>query len=224
MGKLTDNQFLFGFEGRINRAKYWYALFASMTFCMVFMGLAAFVISLIFGATVKSIHVQLGEVFGIPKSLPFSATFSGVDSETSALVTLLFYIAATPIFVIGIWFLFATTIKRLHDRDKSGWWIIIFFAAPALLGRLVDRIDGESFVATGFAITLAVAALSLYAWGFVELLFLKGSREPNRFGPDPLARAIPDRSWSARSDQHIELKFVPPGAGPPPGPHVMRGT
>jgi uncharacterized membrane protein YhaH (DUF805 family) len=215
MGKLTDNQFLFGFEGRINRAKYWYALFASMAFCLVFMGVAAFSISLIFGATVKSVHVELVEVFGIPKSLPFSATFSGADSETSALVTLLFHIAATPIFVIGIWFLTATTIKRLHDRDKSGWWIIVFFAAPALLGRLVDRIDGESFVATGFAISLAVAAVSLHAWGFVELLFLKGTREPNRFGSDPLAPVIPAPLAAARWDQQDELEFVPRRASPP---------
>jgi uncharacterized membrane protein YhaH (DUF805 family) len=221
MGKLTDNQFLFGFEGRINRAKYWYALFASMSFCLVFMGMAAFVISLIFGASVKSVHVELVEVFGIPKSLPFSATFGGADSKTSALVTLIFHIAATPIFVIGIWFLVATTIKRLHDRDKSGWWIFVFFAAPALLGRLVDRIDGESFVATGLALSLAYAALGLHAWGFVELLFLKGMREPNRFGPDPLARAIPDRPAAARWDQHSELEFVPHSAGSSP-PAVRR--
>jgi uncharacterized membrane protein YhaH (DUF805 family) len=221
MGKLTDNQFLFGFEGRINRAKYWYALFASMCFCLVFMGVAAFAISQIFGASVKSVHVQLVEVFGIPKSLPFSATFSGADPETSALVTLLFNIAATPIFVIGIWFLTATTIKRLHDRDKSGWWIIIFFAAPALLGRFADRIDSDSFVATGFAISFGVAAVSLHAWGFVELLFLKGMRGPNRFGPDPLAPALPAAPAAVRWDQQNELEFVPHRANPSP-PAVGR--
>jgi uncharacterized membrane protein YhaH (DUF805 family) len=31
----TSNAFLFSFEGRINRAKYWYALCASMISCLV---------------------------------------------------------------------------------------------------------------------------------------------------------------------------------------------
>jgi uncharacterized membrane protein YhaH (DUF805 family) len=220
MGKLTSNQFLFGFEGRINRAKYWYALFASMCFCIVFMGVAAFAISQIFGASVKSVHVGLVEVFGIPKSLPFSATFSGADPETSALVTLLFNIAATPIFVIGIWFLAATTIKRLHDRDKSGWWIIVFLIVPALLNGLADRLNDESYVIMILSGSLAYAAFAFSAWGFVELLFLKGMREPNRFGPDPLAPALPAAPAAAHWDQHSEMEFIPHSANP--SPPVLR--
>ena len=220
MGKLTDNQFLFGFEGRINRAKYWYALFASMIFCLVFMTVAAFAIGHIFGAAIKSVQVELLGVFSTPPKPPFSADFGNADPETSALVTRLFYIAATPIFVIGVWFLAATTIKRLHDRDKSGWWILVFFLAPALLGIVVDRIDDDSYVATAFALSLAYAAFGLKAWGFVELLILRGTYEPNRFGPDPLAPIDTEPRW----DQQSELTFVPPSAGPPPGPHVMRGT
>jgi uncharacterized membrane protein YhaH (DUF805 family) len=224
MGKLTDNQFLFGFEGRINRAKYWYALFASMMFCLVFMAVAAAGIGVIFGATVKSVHVEILGVFANPPSFPFSATFSNAAPETSALVTLIFHIAATPIFVIGIWFLAATTIKRLHDRDKSGWWIIVFFIAPAVLGNIVERIDDGSYVTTALALSLAYAAFSLKAWGIVELMFFRGTSGPNRFGPDPLAPAIPAPPAAAHWDQQSELKFVPPSAGPPPGPHVMRGT
>jgi uncharacterized membrane protein YhaH (DUF805 family) len=220
MVKLTDNQFLFGFEGRINRAKYWYALFASMIFCLVFMAVAAFAIGHIFGAAIKSVHVELLGVFSTPPTPPFSADFGNADPETSALVTRIFYITATPIAVIGIWFLAATTIKRLHDRDKSGWWILVFFLAPALLGNIVGRIDDESYVATALALSLAYAAFSLKVWGVVELLFLRGTHEPNQFGPDPLAPIDTKPRW----DQQSELEFVPPSAGPPPGPHVMRGT
>ena len=45
MDKLTDNRFLFSFEGRINRFKYWYALFASGIFCLVLLLLLAFVVT-----------------------------------------------------------------------------------------------------------------------------------------------------------------------------------
>jgi uncharacterized membrane protein YhaH (DUF805 family) len=218
MGKLTDNQFLFGFEGRINRAKYWYALFASMMFCLVFMAVAASGIGAIFGATFKTVHVELLGVFGYPPSLPFRADFGNADPETSALVTRIFYIAATPIAVIGIWFVAATTIKRLHDRDKSGWWILVFVIAPALLGNIVDRIDDESYLATAFALSLAYAALGLKAWGIVDLLFFGGTSGPNRFGSDPLAPAIPESPAAMQWDQQSELEFVPNRAGPSPGP------
>jgi uncharacterized membrane protein YhaH (DUF805 family) len=220
MDKLTDNQFLFGFEGRINRAKYWYALFASMISCLVFMLALAFAIGIVFGAHVTSVAIQFFKIFGNPPSFPFSASFSGADPETAALISLLFHIAGTPISVVAIWFLTATTIKRLHDRNKSGWWIVAFFIAPALLGNLVDRLDDESYV----AFALALVAFGFYAWGFVELLFFKGKSGPNRFGPDPLAPAMPETPVAEHWDQHSELEFVPHSAGPPPGPHVMRRT
>jgi uncharacterized membrane protein YhaH (DUF805 family) len=220
MDKLTDNQFLFGFEGRINRAKYWYSLFASMTFCLVFMAAAASAIGVIFGAAVKSVHVHIFDVFGNPPSFPFSASFGNADTATAALITLIFHVAGTPIFVIGIWFLAATTIKRLHDRNKSGWWIVAFLIAPALLGSIVERLDDESYAATA----LALAAFGLNAWGFIELLFFRGTSGPNRFGPDPLAPVIPDAPAPAHWDQHSELEFVPHSASPSPGPHVKRGT
>jgi uncharacterized membrane protein YhaH (DUF805 family) len=220
MGKLTDNQFLFGFEGRINRAKYWYAVLASVVFCIVFMAIEASVIGAIFGATVRSIDVNFLGAFGSPLSLPFSARFDNVAPETSALVTVIFYIVATPIAVIGICFIAATTIKRLHDRDLSGWWSIVFLIAPGLLSNLVDRIGHASYLASAFTLPLAVAAFCLKIWGTLELMFFSGTSGRNRFGPDPLAPAEPQPRW----DQQSELTFVPPSAGPPPGPHVMRGT
>lgn len=218
MDKLTDNQFLFGFEGRINRAKYWYAFFASMMSCLVFMLALAFAIAVIFGAHVKSVHIHFIDVFGNPPSFPFSASFSDADPETMAIISLLFHVAGTPIFVVGLWFLTATTIRRLHDRNKSGWWIVAFFIAPALLGSTVDRLDDESYAA------LALVVFGVYTWGFVELLFFRGTRGPNRFGPDPLAPVIADTPVATRWDQHSELEFVPHSASPSPGPHVKRET
>ena len=52
MDKLTDIRLLFSFEGRINRVRYWYALFASGIFCLVLLLQVAFVIGGILGADV----------------------------------------------------------------------------------------------------------------------------------------------------------------------------
>ena len=71
MDKLTDNKFLFSFEGRINRFKYWYALFASGIFCLVLLLLVAFVIGGILGADVRSIHIQ-GHVLDVFRILRLS--------------------------------------------------------------------------------------------------------------------------------------------------------
>jgi uncharacterized membrane protein YhaH (DUF805 family) len=69
-------------------------------------------------------------------------------------------------------------IKRLHDRDKSGWWLLVFFLLPAVLSGLGTTI--------GFAILFSLASLAVSIWGVVELGFLRGSAGPNQYGPDPL--------------------------------------
>lgn len=126
--------------------------------------------------------------------------------------------AGTPILIFGIWFLAATTIKRLHDRNKSGWWIIAFFVAPALLNGIADALDDSNA-----EVALLLVSVSLNLWGCFELLFRKGTSGPNRFGPDPLAPAIPGRNGAPQWDQSSELEFVPLSASPSPGPHVKRG-
>src|SRR5262245_52471631 len=78
---------------------------------------------------------------------------------------------------------FAIGVKRLHDRNRSGWWIVLFYVVPAVLGGAGKGTDGD--LAQGI---LGLATLVLSIWGLVELGFLRGTRGPNRFGPDPLQR------------------------------------
>jgi uncharacterized membrane protein YhaH (DUF805 family) len=213
---LTSDEFLLSFEGRINRAKYCYALYVGMISCLVrlvFLVFFVFALDAIFGASVKSVHFNIDDIFNDPPSLPFRVSFGG--SGSAWLASLLFYAAATPILVFAIRLLAATTIRRLHDRNKSGWWIVPFFIAPGLLGKVGDWL-GDSYPAD----LLMLIALSL--WGLVEMC-LRGTTGPNRFGPDPQApahrspRAVPN--W----DQLRELEFVRRGAGPSPASHVKRG-
>ena len=204
----TSNTFLFSFEGRINRAKYWYALFASSAACLVFLSILAFAIGHIFGAGIKSINVDFNEVLTKFPSLPFSVGFR--DAAPSPAATVLIYVMGTPIFVLGAWFLAATTVKRLHDRDKSWWWIVPFLIAPGLLDRLWDWIDNPTA-----ALVVSAIAFGLTVWCIVEMLFRRGTRGPNRFGPDLLAPADPSDTrpgW----DQQRELEFVPQRGGPLP--------
>jgi uncharacterized membrane protein YhaH (DUF805 family) len=185
---------LFSFEGRINRAKYCYVSFASLCsylFFFVFMAVLAWALGGIFGVT--SVNVHIFPLFS------FHASFRDVSPASSAaLLYPLFYAAQTPFLVIGMWFLAATTIKRLHDRNKSGWWMVPFYVAPSLLYKLLYWLD----IPLTVALIVGALGFGLALWGFVELFWLKGTPGPNRFGPDPLAPAAPvdtRRRWDQRS-------------------------
>jgi uncharacterized membrane protein YhaH (DUF805 family) len=179
----TSNEFLFSFEGRINRAKYWYAAFASMISCAVFLGILAFALAAIFDDRVKSVYLDLHNIIGDPPSFPFHAGFANTGPAPT-LVPILFHVLGMPIFIAGMWFVTAATVKRLHDRNRSGWWMIPFFIVPPLFNRFDDLL-GDSWIV--FFLGLVVFVLSI--WSFVETFCLRGTRGPNRFGPDPLASA-----------------------------------
>ena len=68
-----------------------------------------------------------------------------------------------------LWVYFATSIKRLHDRDKSGWWMVPFFVVPGLYNQFEDRLPDSYFMMLP---TLIVSAL--YVWGFVEMYLPEG--------------------------------------------------
>ena len=78
-----------------------------------------------------------------------------------------------------IWPAVAVGVKRLHDRDKSGWWLLLFYFLPGVFGMLDDMLGGT--------IVLGAVSLAISVWALVELGFLRGTVGPNRYGPDPLA-------------------------------------
>jgi uncharacterized membrane protein YhaH (DUF805 family) len=82
----------------------------------------------------------------------------------------------------SIWIGVALAVKRLHDRNKSAWWLVIFYLLPGIL-------EGMGGFAGDAAIVLLIASLALSIWALVELGFLRGTAGPNDYGPDPLAGA-----------------------------------
>jgi uncharacterized membrane protein YhaH (DUF805 family) len=81
-----------------------------------------------------------------------------------------------------IWIGLAIGAKRLHDRDKSAWWLLVFYALPGILSSAGNQMDDLAFL------ILHVVSFAITVWAFVELGCLRGTRGPNRFGPDPLSR------------------------------------
>ena len=70
-------------------------------------------------------------------------------------------LASLVLALVLLWPGLAIAIKRCHDRDHPGWWLLI---------GLVPIVGG--------------------LWLLVELGFFRGTPGPNRFGPDPLAAEV----------------------------------
>ena len=56
-----------------------------------------------------------------------------------------------------IWPFFAVSVKRLQDRDKSAWWLLL--TVIPIVGTI---------------------------WYLIGVGFLRGTKGPNRYSPDPL--------------------------------------
>ena len=121
----------FSFQGRINRQPYWLCAIGAT---IVFMVLFAAVIAL----------------FG---TFQAAASTDGNSLQLSPIG----WIIAVVLYIGFLWTGLAIQVKRWHDRDKSGWWVLI---------ALVPLVGG--------------------IWAFVECGCLRGTVGPNRFGPDPL--------------------------------------
>lgn len=74
---------------------------------------------------------------------------AGITRDNTTLLGLLGLVFLWPALAVGI--------KRFHDRDKSGWWVLI--ALIPIIG---------------------------FFWILIELGMLEGTKGPNQFGPDPL--------------------------------------
>lgn len=126
------------FNGRIGRQQFW---LASLTLAVV-VTLVGGILAMAFGTRVPAGTATY--------DLPF---FFSVDYALHGLGAVLM-----PVLMLCyLWAALAVVVKRWHDRDKSGWWVLL--PMIPLIGTV---------------------------WAFVETGFVRGTAGANRFGPDPL--------------------------------------
>lgn len=94
----------------------------------------------------------------------------------------------------------APSVKRLHDRNKPGWWAFIYFGVPMVLSVYIlsalPPVDAVGMVTvdSNLANTLSLASfimLGIVVWVIVDLGIGEGTRGDNKYGPDPLAGQRP---------------------------------
>src|SRR5215813_7619521 len=138
--------YLFGFEGRINRAKYWLAGPIMLAFLMVFVTLIYFCLTIDFVAHAMATAHGSGKV---ALRLGLDDAYSVFDPAAWRALSfgILPVVLSKAIgIVLVLWIFLATSIKRLHDRDKSGWWMVPFFALPNLYNHTSDLLPDSYFM------------------------------------------------------------------------------
>lgn len=152
----------FSFQGRIGRKVFWLGYIVPLLIASVVAGVLDAALGL---AAYRGEDVMPGD----------AAQFSPVSSLVS---------------LLSIWPSLAGTIKRLHDRDRSGWWIGGFYLLSAIFGGVAVMMaltNPSSAAAIGMPIMVGGIVMAAYGiWLLVETGFLRGTVGPNRFGPDPL--------------------------------------
>jgi uncharacterized membrane protein YhaH (DUF805 family) len=121
------------FSGRSRRKEYWFFFLFLLIVSMVLMALDS----------------MLG--LGGSTSRDFERSATGVSASyysSAGILTGIFFLAT---FIPNL----AVAIRRLHDIDKSGWWLLI--GLVPLIGWIV----------------------------LIVFYLTDGTRGPNRFGPDP---------------------------------------
>lgn len=124
---------LFSFRGRVNRAKFWLITIAADIVWVILMGILTAATG---GSMMPDANGNMPSIGG------------------GAVGVVIFLI----LLVVFVWIGLAIGVKRWHDRNKSGWWVLI---------ALVPVIGG--------------------LWYLIECGFLKGTAGANTYGPDPLA-------------------------------------
>ncbi len=81
----------------------------------------------------------------------------------------------------------SVTIRRLHDTNRSGWFIFMPLAVAVLAGIASGIMAATLGSSAGMAAMLLVLCLPVIAslW-FMIVLCLPGTQGTNRFGPDPI--------------------------------------
>jgi uncharacterized membrane protein YhaH (DUF805 family) len=131
--------FIMSARGRASRRRYWLSCWLPL--------LIASLVPLVLGAAATYVAML---------SIGTQPTEAAVTSLATS------YGHAIIIDLLLLWPSFAAVVKRLHDRGKSGWFILV--GLIPLIGQI---------------------------WLLLEVGFLPGQRGDNRYGADPLAPASP---------------------------------
>ena len=134
------------FKGRSRRKEFW-------SFALLNL-----IVYIVLALVVFGTGASLTELAAADPNDPM-ALYSGFFSGMGLLFLLWWLIVLVPTIAVSV--------RRLHDRDMSGWWYLGFIVASLI--PIVGAIAGIAFLV---------------------IMLLPGTPGTNRFGPDPKGEAV----------------------------------
>jgi uncharacterized membrane protein YhaH (DUF805 family) len=127
--------FLFSFNGRVRRLHWWLVRI---------------------GVWVGFFAISMAVILALRVLFPEIAVGNDLYLEASDVASAIWAVVFFTLIIASIWIELAISVKCWHDRDKSGFWILIAFVP--LVGPI---------------------------WTLVECGLLDGTQGPNKYGPSP---------------------------------------
>jgi uncharacterized membrane protein YhaH (DUF805 family) len=118
-------------------------------------------------------------------ALFIAASVSVLIATVSTPLAWAFDVAMTPILVIWV----AVMVRRLHDRNRTGWWAPVLIVLPSFLSNFAMGAWTTHALKDQAAMFLVIVALLIWGWGLVDLGILRGTVGSNRYGEDPVGAA-----------------------------------
>jgi uncharacterized membrane protein YhaH (DUF805 family) len=182
---MTAKHYLFGFSGRVNRAKIW--LWVVIAILLSIVAIVVACIGFDWSATMAALKAH-------PKGTPLDM-HALPHPGSKGVVSIVAAVVLAAIVIVYVWAKLAIYAKRLHDRAKSAWWLVVYLGVPmALHGFACHTAGGPpcagphhvlAYASPAGKIAFAVAAL-VGLWVFIDLYCLKGTKGANKYGADPL--------------------------------------
>lgn len=144
--------------GRINRSTFWLKGFLLLNVIWIAIWIGMFAIAILQARNSVNLPYRMEFIDSIPYLIEHM-----VFNLDEYVWLILFAVA---LWFVEFWTFFAVMVKRLHDRDKSAWWLLLWWGVSAIGGPF----------------TFGLVSLAIGIWMFIELGCLAGTPGPNRYG------------------------------------------
>jgi uncharacterized membrane protein YhaH (DUF805 family) len=86
----------------------------------------------------------------------------------------------------------AVSVRRLHDTNRSGWWILAPLSGYVimLIGTVMVAGNPDNPGIGGVLAMIGMIAVIGLGLTLLVFMFLEGTRGPNNYGPDPKGEAL----------------------------------